>query len=119
LRFKLGNDEMLPKDKLSWEKHLTAFKTRLQDINMQIDKLNLTVPCLWQQLVHYNYQREIAKINKRFEEMRQNGETMEQTSEVNENFIISPVQIESVGLFNGISFRDVINDIRALFKSNK
>jgi hypothetical protein len=45
-----------------WTKALEKFRADIADINVHINKLNLVVPMLWRQQVHYNAEQEIAKI---------------------------------------------------------
>jgi hypothetical protein len=45
-----------------WTKALEKFRSDIADVNVSINKLNLIVPMLWRQQVHYNAEQEIAKI---------------------------------------------------------
>ena len=45
-----------------WIGALEKFHREIADVNVNINKLNLIVPMLWRQQVHYNAEREIAKI---------------------------------------------------------
>ncbi|CAF0959580.1 unnamed protein product [Adineta ricciae] len=45
-----------------WTQAVDKFRTDIVDINNNINKLNLIVPMLWRQQVHYNTDQEIEKI---------------------------------------------------------
>jgi hypothetical protein len=45
-----------------WTEALEKFRRDIAEINVNINKLNLIVPMLWRQQVHYNAEQEIAKI---------------------------------------------------------
>jgi hypothetical protein len=45
-----------------WTEALEKFRSDIADVNVSINKLNLIVPMLWRQQVHYNAEQEIAKI---------------------------------------------------------
>ncbi|CAF2589212.1 unnamed protein product [Rotaria sp. Silwood2] len=45
-----------------WKQALEKFRVDIAEVNVNINKLNLIVPMLWKQQVHYNAEQEIAKI---------------------------------------------------------
>ena len=45
-----------------WIEALDKFRRDIADVNVNINKLNLIVPMLWRQQVHYNVEKEIEKI---------------------------------------------------------
>ncbi|CAF1378625.1 unnamed protein product [Adineta steineri] len=51
-------------DNTKWTRALEKFRTDIADVNVNINKLNLIVPMLWRQQVHYNAEQEIEKILK-------------------------------------------------------
>ncbi|CAF5217655.1 unnamed protein product [Rotaria magnacalcarata] len=47
---------------IKWAQAIEKFRNDIIEVNLIIDKINLIVPMLWRQQVHYNADREIAKI---------------------------------------------------------
>lgn len=61
-RKKLGDPPLSEHISERWKKQVDIFKTNLTEINKRIDKLNLIVPVLSKQMVHYRFDREYKDI---------------------------------------------------------
>lgn len=121
-RFKLES-EMSGEQRKLWESHVTAFKQQIENINRNIDKFNLTVPCFWQQMVHYDENKEVKKILQQYRNKMDSGQCKVDNSQCKMDSDMSVQGSEHyVGNTNqqailpSISFKGVLQEIMALFK---
>lgn len=57
------------KAKQNWSKKVREFHETIESINLKINRLNMVVPTLRQQMVHYNAQRELEQILRCYDDM--------------------------------------------------
>lgn len=63
-----GKEPIPPTLKLVWDKAIIQFKSSIKQTNTKINNYNLQVPGIWQQLMHYNPDREIKKVLEKYKE---------------------------------------------------
>uniref|UniRef100_A0A672QPI1 DnaJ homolog subfamily C member 28-like n=1 Tax=Sinocyclocheilus grahami TaxID=75366 RepID=A0A672QPI1_SINGR len=73
VRARLG-EPMRHSETLQWKEHCTAFADELEKLNKKVDNFNLIVPLMSRQMVHYSLKRELEKILKTDQLLRQERE---------------------------------------------
>ncbi|XP_016110646.1 dnaJ homolog subfamily C member 28-like [Sinocyclocheilus grahami] len=73
VRARLG-DPMRHSETLQWKEHCAAFADELGKLNKKVDNFNLIVPLMSRQMVHYSLKRELEKILKTDQLLRQEKE---------------------------------------------
>lgn len=62
------------KAKQNWSKKVREFHETIESINLKINRLNMVVPTLRQQMVHYNAQRELQQILRCYDDMQKSND---------------------------------------------
>lgn len=73
VRARLG-EPMRHSETLQWKEHCTVFADELGKLNKKVDNFNLIVPLMSRQMVHYSLKRELEKILKTDQLLRQEKE---------------------------------------------
>lgn len=73
VRARLG-EPMRHSEALQWKEHCAAFDEELVKLNKTVDNFNLIVPLLSRQMVHFSLKRELEKIQKTDQMLRQEKE---------------------------------------------
>ncbi|XP_051761541.1 dnaJ homolog subfamily C member 28 [Ctenopharyngodon idella] len=73
VRARLG-EPMRQSETLQWKEHCAVFADELGKLNKKVDNFNLIVPLMSRQMVHYSLKRELEKILKTDQLLRQEKE---------------------------------------------
>ena len=84
-----------------WKQKQAEFYDRVADINMKVDRLNMIVPTLYQQIAHFDVAKEQQKI-------AEEQSTPQSTPAQNQ-------QRQSSSNNNSVTFTDFLRELKALF----
>ncbi len=92
-----------------WQECRKEFLQTLETINQKVDRFNMIVPSIHQQVIRYNKNKEITKVVEHYRHLVEIGEVP--TLEVNR----TPPSVKPA--YDQMSLKTVWSDIRALFRS--
>lgn len=127
---KTARDELLQtrlKAKHNWSQKIFEFRQTIDSVNLKINKLNMVVPTLRQQMAHYDANKELDNILNYCEELQKNSSSA--------NSYVSPAissftcdRLNQKGEENSIcsslvqpedklTLRNVLKELKAIFSS--
>ena len=114
-RVNLGAEPWPDYAKGLWKNYTHDFTAIVEeDINKKVDRFNLLVPALHLQTVHYNPQKEVDKVMRKYRELREKGELPHQVKSRKKK----PEQHCTVvqrQMYDQIPVREIWKHIKALF----
>lgn len=74
-RIRAGPEPVSPSRNKVWQEEVEQFKTRVDEVNKNVDRLNLVAPSMYQQQVRYVANKEIEKVSRWYEDQIKTGQT--------------------------------------------
>jgi len=99
----LGRDPSSPVNRRMWKNKQSEFCNRVADINVKVDRLNMIVPTLYQQIARFNVAKE------------QQSVIGDQRQEQTESSSSSCDHRQSTADSNSVTLSDVLRELKALF----
>lgn len=84
VRARHGNP-MKPSEQIHWKEHCATFSDEIAKLNKKVDDFNLIVPLMSWQMVHFNINKEIDKVQKADQQQRKDKEKERKLMEEREN----------------------------------
>ena len=68
-RLKLGKEPLSPLRMKIWRDHEDVFRKKVKTLNDKVDKLNMTCPALYMQMMMLNDKKEVRKVLDKYNDM--------------------------------------------------
>lgn len=124
-----AKDELLQtrvKAKHNWSRKIVEFRQTIDSVNLKINKLNMVVPTLRQQMVHYDANKELDKIVKYCEELEKNSSGTNSLSQAISSFTCdrlnrkgeeSNICSSLVQQEDKLTLNNILKELKAIFSS--